>query len=82
VELGADRGQSNAHNNALTKASSRWIAWLNIDEVYLPGVLETLIRHAERTAADVLTATASSSTRTAGSTLAPQHRFSAKILRE
>jgi glycosyltransferase involved in cell wall biosynthesis len=63
--------QSNVHNNALTKASSRWIAWLNIDEVCLPGVLVTLIRHAERTAADVFTPTASPSTRTAGSSACP-----------
>jgi hypothetical protein len=60
------------------RASGRWIAWLNIDEVYLPGVLVTLLRHTERMAADVLTATASSSTRTAGSSACSHSTGSAR----
>jgi glycosyltransferase involved in cell wall biosynthesis len=49
-----DQGQSDALNRALTKATGRWVAWLNADEFYLPGGLARLIHEAERSGADVV----------------------------
>jgi glycosyltransferase involved in cell wall biosynthesis len=49
-----DQGQSDALNKALSRATGRWIAWLNADEFYLPGYLAYLVRVGERTGADVV----------------------------
>ncbi|HEY7282275.1 MAG TPA: glycosyltransferase family 2 protein [Actinomycetota bacterium] len=49
-----DRGQSDALNKGLEKASGRWIAWLNADEFYLPGGLAALVREGDRTGADLV----------------------------
>ena len=78
-----DQGQSDALNRALAKATGTWIAWLNADEFYLPGALATLVRQAERAGADVVYGDCVFVD--AGGRierLLPQHRFSAKILRE
>ena len=79
----ADAGQSDALNMALARATGRWIAWLNADEFYLPGALATLVRQAERAGADVVYGDCvfvDANGRI--ERLLPQHRFSAKILRE
>jgi len=34
-----DRGQSHAINKGFGRASGEWLAWLNADDVYLPGAL-------------------------------------------
>lgn len=49
-----DRSQSDALNKAFTKATGRWIGWLNADEFYLPDALATLVTAGERTGADVV----------------------------
>jgi GT2 family glycosyltransferase len=78
-----DQGQSDALNRALAKATGDWVTWLNADEFYLPHSLVMLIRHAHRTGADVVFGDCVFVD--ANGTierLLPQHRFSAKILRE
>jgi len=47
-----DCSHGEALNRALRRAGGRWIAWLNVDEFYLPGALETLVRTVESTGAD------------------------------
>jgi glycosyltransferase involved in cell wall biosynthesis len=78
-----DAGQSDALNKALARATGTWIAWLNADEFYLPHALRMLIQHGERTGADVVYG---DGVFVDGDgridRLVPQHRFSAKILRE
>jgi glycosyltransferase involved in cell wall biosynthesis len=49
-----DQGQSDALNKALTRASGRWIGWLNADEFFMPGSLAHLVRVGERTQSDVV----------------------------
>jgi glycosyltransferase involved in cell wall biosynthesis len=49
-----DQGQSDALNKALTRASGRWIGWLNADEFFMPGGLAHLVRVGERTQSDVV----------------------------
>ncbi|HYZ13519.1 MAG TPA: glycosyltransferase family 2 protein [Actinomycetota bacterium] len=49
-----DKGQSDALNNALAKASGPWVGWLNADEFYLPDALAKLVAVGERTGADVV----------------------------
>jgi glycosyltransferase involved in cell wall biosynthesis len=34
-----DRGQSDALNRAIARASGEWIAWLNVDDLLYPGLL-------------------------------------------
>lgn len=51
---GSDASQSDALNKALSRATGRWIAWLNADEFYLPGGLASLVRVGERSGADVV----------------------------
>jgi len=79
----ADGGQSNALNRALSRASSKWIAWLNADEFYLDGALLHLIRIAERMNADVVYGDCAV-VDVEGSLLRllPEHRFSARVLKE
>lgn len=50
----ADEGQSDALNRAFARSNGRWVAWLNADEFYLPDGLATLVRHGDRTGADVV----------------------------
>jgi glycosyltransferase involved in cell wall biosynthesis len=78
-----DEGQSDALNKALARAGGRWIAWLNADEFYLPRSLAALVEHGERTGADVVYGDCvfvDGGGRV--ERLLPQHRFSARILRE
>ncbi len=46
-----DRGQSHAINKGLALATGTWVAYLNSDDVYLPGALQSLLdalaRHPE-----------------------------------
>jgi hypothetical protein len=49
-----DAGQSDALNRAFRRAEGRWIAWLNADEFYLPRGLATLVRHGDKTNADIV----------------------------
>lgn len=78
-----DEGQSDALNKALWKAGGRWIAWLNADEFYLPHALSTLMTHAERTGSDVVYGDCVFVDEQGRiERLLPQHRFSAKVLRE
>ena len=79
----SDRGQSDALNKALSRATGRWIAWLNADEFYLPGTLSHLIEVGERSRADVVygeCAHVDEGGRLAR--LLPQHRFNARVLKE
>ena len=41
-----DRGQSDAINKGLRRASGDWLAWQNSDDVYYPGVFASLARAA------------------------------------
>jgi glycosyltransferase involved in cell wall biosynthesis len=50
----AERGQSDALNKALDRATGRWVAWLNADDFYLPDGLATLVRHGDETGADIV----------------------------
>ena len=78
-----DRGQSDALNKALAKATGRWIGWLNADEFYLPRSLAVLIRHAERVGADVVYGDCIFVDADGRfERLLPGHRFSGKVLRE
>jgi glycosyltransferase involved in cell wall biosynthesis len=78
-----DRGQSDALNKALAKASGRWIAWLNADEFYLPGSLAILVEHGERMAADIVYGDCVFVDADGNvQRLLPQHRFNARVLRE
>ena len=77
-----DQGQSDALNKALAKASGRWIAWLNADEFYLPGGLESLIAEGEERGVDVVYGdciTVDGEGRMLE--LRPEHPFSPSILR-
>lgn len=79
----ADLGQSDALNRALSRASGRWIAWLNADEFYLPRSLATLVERGERTGVDVVYGDCVFVDGDGKvERLLPQHRFSARILRE
>ena len=77
-----DRGQSDALNRAFARATGRWVAWLNADEFYLPNGLITLVRHGDRTGADVVygdNVFVDAEGRMVR--LLPQHPFSQTILR-
>ena len=78
-----DRGQSDALNKAMSRATGRWVGWLNADEFYLPGSLAHLIRAGEESGADVVygdCAFVDESGRLLR--LLAQHRFSPRVLRE
>jgi glycosyltransferase involved in cell wall biosynthesis len=78
-----DRGQSDALNKALSKATGAWIGWLNADEFYLPGSLATLVEHGERTAADIVYGDCVFVDADGNvQRLLPLHRFNARILRD
>jgi glycosyltransferase involved in cell wall biosynthesis len=78
-----DRGQSDALNKALSKATGSWIGWLNADEFYLPGSLARLVEHGERMAADIVYGECVFVDADGNvERLLPQHRFNARILRE
>jgi hypothetical protein len=50
-----DNGQSDALNKAVAMANGEWFGWLNADEFYLPGALETFRAALRRApAADVI----------------------------
>jgi glycosyltransferase involved in cell wall biosynthesis len=77
-----DRGQSDALNRALGRASGDWIAWLNADEFYLPDGLRLLRDAGEEHGADVVygdCVTVDRDGRLIG--LRPQHPFSRMVLR-
>lgn len=77
-----DRGQSDALNRALGKASGDWIAWLNADEFYLPDGLRVLRDAGEMHGADVVygdCVTVDGDGRLLA--LRPQHAFNRTILR-
>jgi glycosyltransferase involved in cell wall biosynthesis len=78
-----DGGQSNALNRALERATGRWVAWLNADEFYLPGALARLMHRGDRTGADVVYGDSVLVDEQGRVTrLLPQHRFSARVLKE
>jgi glycosyltransferase involved in cell wall biosynthesis len=53
-ESGRDENQSDALNKALARARGRWIAWLNVDEFYLPGALAKLYGLTRRSNTDLI----------------------------
>ncbi len=78
-----DEGQSDALNRALVRAKGEWVAWLNADEFYLPGALAALVTEAVRTNSDVVYGESVYVDEQGRlRRLAPQHRFSEKVLRE
>lgn len=78
-----DEGQSDALNKALSRATGRWVAWLNADEYYLPGALAALVECGDRTGADLVYGeTVFVDEEGRFERLVPQHRFHARILRE
>jgi glycosyltransferase involved in cell wall biosynthesis len=77
-----DRGQSAALNKALSRASGRWVGWLNADEFYLPGSLSHLVRLGEESGADVVYGDCTFVDESGGLLrLLAQHRFSPRVLR-
>jgi glycosyltransferase involved in cell wall biosynthesis len=77
-----DRGQSDGLNRAFRSARGRWIAWLNADEFYFPGGLQTLVDAGEEAGADVVFGDVVFID-AAGKLLrlVPQHRYSSLLLR-
>lgn len=77
-----DWGQSDALNKAFRRSTGRWIAWLNADEFYLPRGLTALVRHGDRTGADVVYGDNVFVDQEGRVTrLLPQHPFNLRILR-
>lgn len=78
-----DKGQSDALNKALSRATGRWVSWLNADEFYLPRSLSHLVQVGERSGADVVygeCVIVDEACRFVR--LLPEHRFSARVLKE
>jgi glycosyltransferase involved in cell wall biosynthesis len=48
------RGAGHTRNRALAMARTRWVAFLDDDDLFHPDHLETLLGHAEQTGADVV----------------------------
>lgn len=77
-----DAGQSDALNKALAMSSGDVVGWLNADEFYLPGALETAAQQFVKTDADVVYGDAVFSDVDGRLLrLLPQHRFSSNVLR-
>lgn len=77
-----DRGQSDALNRALARATGDWVGWLNADEFYLPRALPTLAAVAARGDVDVVYGDAVFVDEVGRVLrLLPQHSFSARVLR-
>ena len=49
-----DAGQSDALNKLVSKATGKYIGWLNADETYLPGTLAAISEIFENTNADII----------------------------
>ncbi len=78
-----DTGQSDALNKALSRATGRWIAWLNADEFYLPGGLAYLVRFGEQSGADLVYGDCVFVDEEARMVrLLPQYRFSSRVLKK
>ncbi len=52
-QSGRDRGQSDAINSGFSRATGSVIAWLNSDDIYLPGALNTAVRRLIEDDADI-----------------------------
>ena len=46
-ESNPDRGQTDAINKGFAKAKGQYLAWLNSDDVYLPGAIESAVAYLE-----------------------------------
>lgn len=42
-----DRGQADAINKGLKRASGKYVAWINSDDVYMPGAFSSAVRNLE-----------------------------------
>lgn len=76
-----DRGQSDALNRSLERATGTWVGWLNADEFYLPAGLDRLVRCANALDLDVVFGEAIFVDASGRFLRAlPQHRLSRRVL--